>query len=122
MAEKVLDPTAPRSERRRWPRYNIDILIKVETVSPAGIQRYAYGRGHDIGQGGLAAYVASDFKVGETIHILMTLPHSERPSECDTVVRNRQSFRYGLEFTSLSEADRDQLLRTCRTLGVTYSL
>jgi hypothetical protein len=110
------------TDSRKWARYEIDIPVKIKIPNSMGITTYVYGRGNNVSEGGLAAHVAHELKVGSTIQLVMTLPHSERSIECEVVVRNRESFRYGLEFKGLTVADRDLLMRTCKTLGVLRTL
>ncbi len=110
------------TDLRKWARYAIDIPVKVKIPDSMGITAYAYGRGNNVSEGGMAAHVAHELRVGATIQIVMTLPHSERSIECEAVIRNRESFRYGLEFKGIAAADREILIRTCKTLGVLHTL
>src|SRR5438045_3310917 len=94
------------AEKRRFQRYSIDVAVKVKVKTNSGISSYCYGRGGDISEGGMV------------IHLSHTLPHCDRPIECDAVVRHRSQYHYGLEFQGLADNDRDLLLRACRALGV----
>jgi len=110
------------TDSRKWARYEIDIPVKIKIPNSMGITTYVYGRGNNVSEGGLAAHVAHELKVGSKIQLVMTLPHSERSIDCEAVIRNRDSLRYGLEFKGLSAADRESLIRTCKTLGVLRTL
>ena len=109
-------------ERRKWKRYSIDIAVKVKVSGADGLSTYCYGRGNDVGEGGMCLYLAHELKVGKTIDLTLTLPYSDRAISCKVVVRNRESFKYGVEFKELSPSDRDVLLKACRKLGVLQSI
>ena len=110
------------NEKRRFPRYSIDVAVKVKVKTSSGIASYCYGRGGDISEGGMAINVSHELSRGKTIHLSLTLPHCDRPIECDAVVRHRSQFHYGLEFQGLAEKDRELLLRACRALGVVQQI
>ncbi len=106
------------TDKRRYPRYRIDVAVKVKVKTTSGIASYCYGRGGDISEGGMAVDVAHELSRGKVIHLSVTLPHCERAIECDAVVRHRNQFHYGLEFRDLAEQDRTLLMRACHALGV----
>jgi len=116
--EQANDFSNMATDSRKWERHEIDIPVKIKIPNSMGITTYVYGRGNDVSEGGLAAQVPHELKVGSTIQLVMTLPHSERSIGCEAVIRNRDSFRYGLEFNGLTAVDRESLIRTCKTLGV----
>ena len=106
------------AEKRRFQRYSIDVAVKVKVKTNSGISSYCYGRGGDISEGGMAINVSHELSRGKVIHLSLTLPHCDRPIECDAVVRHLSQYHYGLEFQGLADNDRDLLLRACRALGV----
>ena len=110
------------NEKRRFPRYCIDVAVKVKVKTSSGIASYCYGRGGDISEGGMAINVSHELSRGKTVHLSLTLPHCDRPIECDAIVRHRSQFHYGLEFQGLAEKDRELLLRACRALGVVQQI
>jgi c-di-GMP-binding flagellar brake protein YcgR len=105
-------------EKRRYPRYRIDVAVKVKVNTSSGIASYCYGRGGDISQGGMAIQLAHELSRGKMVHLSVTLPHCERAIECNAIVRHRNQFHYGLEFRDLADDDRRLLLRACQALGV----
>jgi|SRR4051794_36885377 hypothetical protein len=105
-------------EKRRFPRYTIDVAVKVKVKTSSGISSYCYGRGGDVSEGGMAIEVSHELSRGKSVHLVLTLPHCTRPIECDAIVRHRSEYRYGLEFQGLAEKDRELLLRACQALGV----
>jgi c-di-GMP-binding flagellar brake protein YcgR len=110
------------NEKRRFPRYSIDVAVKVKVKTSSGISSYCYGRGGDISEGGMAINVSHELSRGKTIHLSLTLPHCERAIECDAIVRHRSQYHYGLEFQGLADNDRELLLRACRALGVVQQI
>ena len=112
----------PPEHQRRWKRYTIDIAVKVKVSGTDGLSTYCYGRANDVGEGGMCLYLAHELKVGKVIDLMLTLPYSDRAINCKVVVRNRESFKYGVEFKELGTIDREILLETCRKLGVVQSI
>lgn len=109
---------ADGAEKRRYPRYTIDVSVKVKVNSIGGVSSYSYGRGNDLSQGGMSVHVAHELKPGSMVRLILTLPHAERQIEVDALVRNRHSYRYGMEFVNLSVEDRSLIDRACKMLGV----
>ena len=118
----MTDPQKPTDERRKWKRYTIDIAVKVKVSGSDGLSTYCFGRGNDVGEGGMCLYLAHELGVGKTIDLTLTLPYSERAIQCKVEVRNRESFKYGVEFKELGATDREILFETCRKLGVVQSI
>jgi hypothetical protein len=110
------------AERRRHRRYTIDIAIKVKVAGAGGLSTYCFGRGGDVGEGGLSIHVPHELEVGKAIDLTLTLPYTERAIASRVIVRNRDGFKYGVEFKELNPGDRELLLETCRRLGVVQSI
>ncbi len=117
-AGSAVPVTTDGAEKRRYSRYSIDVSVKVRINSIGGVTSYCYGRGNDLSQGGMSVHVAHELRVGSVVRLILTLPHAERAIECDAVVRNRHSYRYGMEFVTLRAEDRDLVERACKMLGV----
>jgi len=116
--EKPAIEAAPSWEEfRRHSRRDIDVRIKI-AISNNGLQTYVYGRGTDIAEGGMAAYISMEMTVGSRIKMEVQLPYSQMPLKIGATVRNRHGFRYGLEFTTLSDKDRDIIRRACHALSL----
>jgi len=109
---------ADGAEKRKYPRYTIDVSIKIRVNSIGGVSSFCYGRGNNLSQGGMSIHVAHELAVGKIVRLILTLPHAERQIECDAVVRNRDSYRYGMEFINMSGDDRALVDRCCKMLGV----
>jgi c-di-GMP-binding flagellar brake protein YcgR len=117
-AQPVTPVAGDGAEKRRYPRYTIDVAVKVRVNSIGGVTSYCYGRGNNLSQGGMSIHVAHELAVGKVVRLILTLPHAERQIECDAVVRGRDSYRYGLEFVNMSAPDRELVERACKMLGV----
>ena len=102
---------------RRWPRYAVDVRVKVTVLGTDGVSKQYHGRGSNISVGGMALYIPMDVIVGQKIKLNMTLPYSDREIQCEAIVSNRESYLCGLEFVPLSAADRDYITRTCTALS-----
>lgn len=122
MNEGIPPLDAQDAERRKFPRFTIDIAIKVKVPAAGGLTTYCFGRGGDVGRGGLSIHLPHELIVGKTIDLTMTLPYTERAINCRVVVRNREGFKYGVEFKELLPEDRDLLLETCHRLGIVQSI
>jgi hypothetical protein len=104
-------------EMRRWPRYPIDVRIRA-TVRIGNVDRTVYGRGTELGKGGMAAVLPIELAVGDTIKIDLTLPHCVQSFTLAAVVRNRSSFTYGVEFMGVNSAQQIEIERVCRLLVI----
>ena len=117
--EELTKPGASSAhEKRRSPRFNIDVTVKVAIVNSLGITSQYFGRGNDLSEGGMAIFLAQDLAIGSKIRLTLTLPLAERAVTCQAVVRSRNSYRYGVEFAELAPLDREFLSRTCRSLSL----
>src|SRR5262252_1617456 len=91
-----------RSGVRRWPRYRVELRLKVlvlENAKPTPV----YGRSSSLSQGGMGAYIPCEIRVGAAVLLELTFPGSAKEVRISAVVRNVEGFRYGLEFEHLSE-------------------
>ena len=105
-------------EKRRYPRFSIDVNVKVTVVNSVGLTSQTFGRGNDISEGGMAIYVAHELPIGHKIRLSLNLPYAERPIICQACVRSRNSYCYGVEFMDMGAFDRELLRRTCRSLSL----
>jgi c-di-GMP-binding flagellar brake protein YcgR len=104
---------------RRWDRYHVDIRFKAiltKYKNPVVL----FGQGTDVSEGGMAAYIPTVLAVSETIELEFALPYlsGQKPIHIRAVVRNCNGFRYGLEYVSLTDADRELLLKSLTALSL----
>ena len=102
---------------RRFPRYSIDVAVRVSTVKNSQKCTYS-GRGSELSEGGMAAYIPAELDLGDRVSIDMMLPYSREALAIEAIVRNRSGFRYGMEFKQITDAQRHSILRTCSALAL----
>jgi c-di-GMP-binding flagellar brake protein YcgR len=118
IAESASHQASLGEEKRRTPRYNLDVAVKVAYVNSLGVTMQLFGRANDVSEGGMAIFLAHELPIGSQIRLTVTLPHTDRPVTCQACVRSRTSYRYGIEFTDLAVLDREFLKRACRSLSL----
>ena len=97
MAIGTLTTTAkPFRNTRRWPRYKLDVPIRVIATSGEK-DRVVSGRGRDISEGGVQVFAGNELRVGDRIQGEFTPPYGE-PLRVAGHVRNRNGYYYGVEF------------------------
>ena len=102
---------------RRWPRHKVSLSMRLVLQSPAGVE-YMYAHGRDISEGGIAIYVPTELAIGDSATLEFTIPYSQEKLLLTAIVRNREGFRYGIEFIQLSQRDRDVIASSCRALSL----
>lgn len=103
-------------EKRRWPRFRVTIRAWLK-ISRNGIEHFASGTCYDISEGGTRLFLANELHSGEVLKMRLALPYGN-PIELIAVVRNRNRYEYGLEFTDISADDRARLVRNCTALAL----
>jgi len=83
----------------------------------AGEFRTCWGRSTELGQDGIGATLTGDLEPGEIVSLEIPLPLSPYPLKVRAIVRYRQGLRYGFEFLTLGEAQRDTVRRVCELLA-----
>lgn len=103
-------PKKDWSVARRWPRYKVDLRLKVTLPGTTVGRNFTFGQGSDVSEGGMAAYIPAELNVGDVVGIELVLPYAKETITLRAEIRNRNGFRYGLEYVLISE-DHQQLLR-----------
>jgi c-di-GMP-binding flagellar brake protein YcgR len=102
---------------RRFPRYSIDVAVRISLVKNS--QKHIFsGRGSELSEAGMAAYIPAELNLGDRVSIDMMLPYSREGLSLVGIVRNRSGFRYGMEFKDITDAQRQSILRTCSALAL----
>ncbi len=101
------------SEQKRWfARYPVDFRVRL--LAGSGDARAAYlGRAHDLSEGGMGLYMPAELALESKAEIEFTLPSSRQPIRLMAKVCTREGFKYGLEFLTLSSAQREMILAAC---------
>lgn len=114
----VKQSSEENEELRRYPRYRVDIRLKVIT-GMATNGRAIFGRGSDISEGGMRLFVPAELAIGETITLELTLPYTEQKLLVRGVLRNRMGFSYGVEYSNtMSLLERQTIARACKALSL----
>jgi hypothetical protein len=102
---------------RRWKRYKVDLRLRI-THWKDGAKVIVFGQGSDMSEGGMAAYIPAEFAKDDNLDVEIVLPYSnvKEPVLIKTVVRNRNGFRYGLEYVLVTQPVREALLRSLKAL------
>jgi len=101
---------------RRFPRFAIDVRLQVKMFQE-GEFRTCWGRSTELGQDGIGATLTGSLEGGEIVTLEIPLPLTPYPIKVRAIVRYRQGLRYGFEFLTLNEAQRDTLRRVCQYLA-----
>lgn len=90
---------------RRWPRYRLDIPVRL-IADKCGKVAIVQGRGNELNEGGLTLFAGIELSLDEHISVEFTPPYAGGAIRARCIVRNREHYRYGVEF--LTENDEDQ--------------
>jgi hypothetical protein len=90
---------------RRHPRISANILVRVYID---GRQSTA-ARGHDVGAAGMAVYAPIELAIGTPVNLSLQLPNSKIELGIRAIVRNRNGFRYGVEFVELTPTEVQEI-------------
>ncbi len=92
---------------RRWERYDVDVPVRI-IIQGKDKTRVVEGRGTALNEGGMAVTVGAELSIQDEVQVEFTPPYSNGPIRICVVVRNRMGYRYGVEFLSRSEAEKEQ--------------
>lgn len=104
MGIEVVLPKPGFGVLRRWPRYKIDVAVRLITQRAANII-VAQGRGRELGCGGIAVFAGLELSGDTLVAVEFTPPQSGQPIRARGVVRNRNGYTYGIEFITENDAD-----------------
>lgn len=101
----------PGAYLRRWPRYKIDLRLKVILSGDS----QAFGRANNLSKGGMGAYIPCAIPIGTEIVLEVGFPSSSQEVRLKAVVRSAEGFRYGLEFVEVPPDVRAIIEKNCET-------
>lgn len=96
-------------ERRRWVRSSLDVRVRVKLERVRTAQP-CYCRSTDISEGGIGLFAPYEIEAGQVADIEFSLPGTATPLRIRAVVRSRAGYRYGLEFLSLANGQRREIV------------
>ena len=109
-------PAGKFSFTRRFPRFAIDVRLQVKMFQD-GEFRTCWGRSTEMGQDGIGATLTGSLETGELVTLEIPLPLTPYPIKVRAIVRYCQGLRYGFEFLTLNETQRDTIRRVCEYLA-----
>jgi hypothetical protein len=109
-------PSGKFNFTRRFPRFTLDVRLQVKMFQD-GEFRTCWGRSTELGQDGIGATLTGSLENGEIVTLEIPLPLTPYPIKVRAIVRYRQGLRYGFEFLTLNETQRDTLRRVCQYLA-----
>jgi len=109
-------PAVKVAYTRRFPRFAIDMRLQVKMFQ-AGEFRACWGRSTEMGQDGIGATLTGSLEPGEIVTLDIPLPLAPYPIKVRAIVRYRQGLRYGFEFLTLNDSQRDTIRRVCEYLA-----
>jgi PilZ domain len=107
MGTEAIMPRSGYSQIRRWPRYCINVPVRVVVQRPDRTVIVS-GRGTELNEGGMAIFAGVELKVGQRIEIEFTPPYNCQPLRVRSTIRNRSAYNYGAEFVLVSSEDKQQ--------------
>jgi len=117
---KKLAPSKPAKHAgvhaRRFPRFAVDARMQVRMFQ-GGEFLSCWGRSTELGEDGIGATLTGDLEAGEIVSLEIPLPLSPYPLKVRAIVRYRQGLRYGFEFLTLNDTQRDMIRRVCDMLA-----
>ena len=105
---------------RRYPRVKSDIRVRV-FVPPKDPTADSFGRGYDMSESGMAIYVHLELAVGQQVLVVLEVPQHHVRLALTATVRNAKGYRYGIEFSGLSNTERKELKRALEGLAAVTS-
>jgi|SRR5215472_280375 len=110
------NPSGKPHFTRRFPRFAIDVRLQVKMFQ-AGEFRSCWGRSTEMGQDGIGATLTGNLEPGEIVTLEIPLPLTPYPIKVRAIVRYRQGLKYGFEFLTLNDGQRDTIKRVCQYLA-----
>src|SRR5271170_5852185 len=119
-AGKKLAPKQPApktgAHQRRFPRFTLDARMQVRMFQN-GEFCSCWGRSTELGQDGIGATLTGELESGEIVSLEIPLPLSPYPLKVRAIVRYRQGLRYGFEFLTLNDIQRQMIRHVCEMLA-----
>jgi hypothetical protein len=113
---ELAQPARRPSYPRRYPRFAVDARMQVRMFQD-GEFRSCWGRSTELGQDGIGATLTGELETGEIVSLEIPLPLSSFTLKVRAIVRYRQGLRYGFEFLTLSDSQREMIRRVCEILA-----
>ena len=109
-------PTAECLARRRWPRYQVSLPLRIAVATPSG-HEYMLAHGRDASQGGMAVYVPAELEPGDSVTLELIFTNPQETVTLRAVIKNRVGFKYGVEFINPSPEQQQTILAHLQKLS-----
>ena len=107
---------ARSTHTRRFHRYELETELRAAVL---GVDhREMRGRSLNINEGGIAGVFVAGWEVGTSVNLQFSVSVATTPVRVKGIVRNSTGYRYGFEFSELTDEERETIRRTCRTLDM----
>ena len=119
MATAVVFPAPGYPTMRRWPRYRINVPVRLVIQRPDKTV-IVNGRGMELNDGGMALFAGVELKLGQRVEIEFTPPYDGQPLRVRGTICNRNGYNYGAEFLLLSPEDQlqaEQIRQVLQAMG-----
>lgn len=116
MAESTQAAEPGYSQRRRFPRWRLDVRIQV-SVFREGVTASLWGRTNELGADGIGATLTGELAVGEVVAMEFPIPVAPYIMKVRAIVRYSHGLRCGFEFLIVTGEQRETLCRTCEVLA-----
>ena len=115
MATTIADVAAlpVYEQERRWPRHKIDVPLRA-VIHKADKTMIRDGRGMEVSEGGMCLMcqlMGVELRLGDELEVEFTPPYSGKPIRVRSEVRNRNGYRYGVEFIPEGKEERIEVTR-----------
>ncbi len=117
MATEIVLPQPGYATMRRWPRYRIDVPVRVLIHRPEKTL-IVTGRGMELNQGGMCIFAGLELRVGQRVEIEFTPPYNGQPLRARGTIRNRDGYKYGVEFLASSREEKENVQQIRQVLQV----
>jgi len=105
--------------KRRWARHDVKLAVNITTM--IGGERSTFnGHACDISMGGLRLFLTRTVEPGIGLQMEFMLPYSSTNLVVRGVVRNRNGFTHGVEFTNPTAEQQEMIERTCNVLRLLH--
>jgi hypothetical protein len=104
----VMEPFEPIHEMRKFPRYPVDLRIKINFKKDGVLQR-ATVRTIEIATHGVSVSSPMPLPEGSQVELEISLPGSRTPLRVVAMIRNKNGTRYGVEFLSTTDTQRYEI-------------
>ena len=107
-----MDSFEPVREMRKFPRYPLDLRIKVNFKVNKITQR-ALVKTIEIATHGISVNSPVELPLNSQVELEILLPGTKIPLRVWAMIRNKFGTRYGIEFLSTTDAHRSEISQFC---------